>query len=76
MTTALLLALILGSVEGLVDVATSLGTILGQDFGSVQQFMGIPYALPPIGDKRLAPTVDWRTGYAGGTFHTGNTVFC
>jgi Carboxylesterase family len=38
-------------------VSTSLGAIEGMRRDSVDAFFGIPYALPPTGERRLAPPV-------------------
>ncbi|MEZ5167512.1 MAG: carboxylesterase family protein [Acidimicrobiales bacterium] len=43
-------------------VETSLGTLRGRERGGVHQFLGIPYAAPPIGDRRFrapAPPSPW-----------------
>ena len=35
--------------------------------GGVEEYLGIPYALPPLGDLRFAPTVD-TNGWLGASF--------
>ncbi|KAG5186546.1 Alpha/Beta hydrolase protein [Tribonema minus] len=42
-------------LSGKVLVETALGTVVGTNDGSTQSFLGIPYALPPVGDGR------WRS---------------
>eukprot|EP00611_Tribonema_gayanum_P010578 TRINITY_DN2061_c0_g1_i4.p1 TRINITY_DN2061_c0_g1~~TRINITY_DN2061_c0_g1_i4.p1 ORF type:complete len:502 (-),score=90.03 TRINITY_DN2061_c0_g1_i4:1305-2810(-) len=42
-------------LSGKVLVETALGTVVGKNDGSTQSFLGIPYALPPVGDGR------WRS---------------
>lgn len=43
---------------GRVTVETELGAVVGQTLpGGVQAFLGIPYALPPVGKLRFEPPV-------------------
>ena len=39
------------------QVPTMAGLVEGKDAGPVQAFLGIPYALPPVGDLRWKPPV-------------------
>jgi len=45
------------SVNGQTAVNTSLGQIQGSMVGGVRVWQGIPYAEPPVGDLRFAPTI-------------------
>lgn len=38
-------------------VHTKLGSLLGRSDGGVDAFLGVPYAAPPLGDRRFAPAV-------------------
>jgi len=46
----------IGSVSSPVVVKTSLGPIMGFTDNKVESFLGVPYAIPPIGQFRFAPT--------------------
>jgi carboxylesterase type B len=37
--------------------------------GLVEQFLNVPYALPPVNNLRFADTVGWSTRFAGGSFN-------
>ncbi len=44
------------------QVKTSLGMVEGKEDGAVRMFLGIPYAAPPVGDRRWkppAPAANW-----------------
>jgi para-nitrobenzyl esterase len=41
----------------MVTVKTRLGQVQGIDRGKVQSFLGLPYAAPPVGDRRWRPPV-------------------
>ncbi|ALD62003.1 Carboxylesterase [Mollivirus sibericum] len=44
-------------------VSTQYGRLRGKRVGGVVQYLGVPFAAPPVGDLRLAPPVDpqpWR----------------
>jgi carboxylesterase type B len=53
-------------------VNTSLGQIKGLQLSinkvEVNQYMGIPFALPPTGQRRFADPTDWTAPFKGGTF--------
>ena len=54
-----------------VVVKTDTGAVRGFDAGGVREFRGIPFALPPLGDRRFAPPVPqspWR-GVLDATHH-------
>lgn len=43
-------------------VETKLGTVVGREHDGVEQYLGIPYALPPVGERRFhapAPPEAW-----------------
>ncbi|MDE0547016.1 carboxylesterase/lipase family protein [Microbacterium sp. C7(2022)] len=43
-------------------VSTSLGTVRGSSEGGIRRFLGIPYAMPPFGERRFAlpePVTAW-----------------
>eukprot|EP01035_Chromulina_nebulosa_P034094 gene34094-45714_t len=42
--------------EKFIIVETSLGRVMGRNVGAVNEFLGIPYAEPPIGKLRFRPT--------------------
>lgn len=46
----------------MADVATKLGTIRGRERDGIEQYLGIPYAAPPIGARRFqapSPVEPW-----------------
>ena len=48
-------------------VNTSFGTIVGRTLrGGVGEYLGIPYAEPPIGHLRFSPPFDWKRPYQDG----------
>ncbi len=47
-------------------VVTSFGSIIGKEQGGVHAWLGIPYALPPVGARRWAPPVEWESEYDSG----------
>ena len=66
------------------SVTTASGTVIGKKTGGMTQFLGIPYAVPPVGNLRWTPPQAYGT-FPGGTFHatqfgnicpqaSGNTV--
>ena len=57
--------------SGLVpSVRIDLGVILGTAaVAGVHRFAGIPFALPPVGNRRFTRAVESRVPYAGGVFN-------
>ena len=51
-----------------VEVATSQGVLVGTATGTTVEFLGVPYAQPPVGDLRWAPPAD-ATSFAGGALN-------
>ena len=48
----------------------ALGVLIGKySHGFGESFLGIPYALPPVGGRRFAAPVDFVSPYPGGTFN-------
>ncbi|OLP73903.1 Gut esterase 1, partial [Symbiodinium microadriaticum] len=47
----------LGACSQRPEVSTADGQLQGVWKGEVRAFLGIPFALPPIGDRRLRPPV-------------------
>jgi para-nitrobenzyl esterase len=45
---------------------TSFGPVIGNNGGKCQNWMGIPFAKPPVGDLRFAPTEPWTDSYPPG----------
>jgi para-nitrobenzyl esterase len=66
--TALLLALAawmaMPAAVADIVVTTDTGTLRGFAAGGVREFRGIPFALPPLGDRRFAPPVP-QTAWSG-----------
>lgn len=54
------------------EVKTTLGVIAGVSFGQSRQFLGIPYAVPPVGERRFEATELWMTPFDGGRFEAGH----
>lgn len=52
-----------------VHVKVSFGTLVGTGLEGVDQFIGVPFARPPIGPLRWAAPVDWTEPY-GGTYRS------
>lgn len=48
------------------EVHVSFGVLSGNTLASVDEFLGVPFAMPPVGLRRLAPSVDWNQKYDGG----------
>ena len=46
-------------------VSTRLGRVAGVRFAGVDAFLGLPYAVPPIGDRRFAPSTLWTEAWTG-----------
>lgn len=61
---SLLLFVSLGLASASV-VQTSLGSLVGNDLDGVSEFLGIPFAKPPVGELRFKRTIDWKEPYEG-----------
>ena len=48
------------------SVVTSLGRIVGRGLIGVEEYLGIPYAVPPTGKRRFAPSRPWTTPFKTG----------
>lgn len=46
-------------------VDTAFGTVLGRAIGDSEQFLGLPYAEPPLGGLRFAPAQLWSRHFNG-----------
>jgi para-nitrobenzyl esterase len=46
-----------GFAAGAPQVKTQFGIVEGRDDGTVKAFLGVPYAMPPVGDLRWKPPV-------------------
>ncbi|KAF2155568.1 alpha/beta-hydrolase [Myriangium duriaei CBS 260.36] len=52
---------------------TKNGTVTGASANGIESFMGIPFALPPVGPLRLKPPQSYNQAYPGGSFTATNT---
>ena len=53
-------------MDGRPTVATALGQIVGRTIGATDTFLGIPYAVAPVGGRRFLPAELWTASFAGG----------
>lgn len=49
-------------------VTLTAGVVVGTNSASMDNFRGIPFAMPPTGSRRLKSPVSYTTTYPGGTF--------
>ena len=61
------IALLLSSGAPPPTVRTTFGTVVGHSLrNGADEFLAIPFAAPPVGDLRLAPTMPWTAPYDSG----------